>query len=218
MRSVTSMGMDGVITVWQDAEEGCIGPVLTGPMGSVSVPRVVFNRSMYGPNLEDEDWEVKSDGDIGDDDGSYQGAYRKKHGRSLPGDVHSQTPIPYNMRGGGELGPTGKVPATMVGADTVGQIFQGQVQPALKGQGKRFSATIGSVARQSYQFVRSCSPVTAPFNAFGNPAGPEIRSINATIPPALEPKRYNLTGLDTDYIQQQADILNIKAAMIERGQ
>lgn len=140
------------------------------------------------------------------------------HGTRLL-DVGSQTPIPIRIGGGSPLGPTGKAPAMMgQGGDTVVSPTRYQRQPALAHIPPETTVTIGSISRQSYQYVREQMPDKRPRNTgagwpSNNPPGVPVRQIGQTIPPALEPPRYSGVGLDTDYIQQQQDILLSKAAL-----
>ena len=140
-----------------------------------------------------------------------------------------QTPVPVGIGGGSGMGVfaivgglgelIAKAPAMMaMGADVVGQVFRGQRYPAISRVRPETTGTIGGVARQSFQYVRPLVPYPYPSNAFGNPnIGGEVRQIDATIQPALEPPRYNLTALDTEYLQQQHDTLVLKTLLRERG-
>lgn len=183
-------------------EDGSCYPML---LGGLRAPNLIF--------AHDQDGSTQPDGDGVDFEPG------RIHGKRLL-DVGSQTPIPIRIGGGSFLGPTGKAPATMgVGSDCVSQVTRYQRYPAIADIRPETTGTIGSVARQSRQYVREQMPDKRPRNAWStdNPPGPEIRTIGSTIPPALEPPRHNLAGLNTDYIQQQQDLLDIKSMMIERG-
>ena len=140
------------------------------------------------------------------------------HGTRLV-DVGSQTPIPITIGGGSPFGPTGKTPAMMAaGGDTPVSPTRSQRWPSIARIHPETTVTIGSISRQSYQYVREQMPDKRPRNTGAgwpsdNPPGVPVRMIGQTIPPALEPPRYSGVGLDTDYIQQQQDILLSKAAL-----
>jgi hypothetical protein len=129
-----------------------------------------------------------------------------------------QTPLPVMIGGGSAFGPIPKVAA---GNDVVGCVTRYQRYAAIARIRPESTGTIGSVARQSYQYVRPLVPDPRPFNAFGNPVSPtgqpiRSRRIADTIPPALEPPRYNYNGQSQDYLQEQNDILMTKALLMER--
>lgn len=201
-------------SVWGNPNDELDAVFLAGPMGRPGGnPRPIFTRDFYsGPTHPDEQFTF---GHGGEYDG--RGPFVRKHGKTLQ-PTHSQEPIPCVVGGGSPFGPTGKAPATMGGgSDVVGQVLRQQRYPAIRNIRPETTGTIGSVARQSYQWVRDQMPEKRPFNAYpeqGNPMGPNVRQIDATIPPALEPKRYDYTGLDTSYIQEQHDTLMAKAQLM----
>jgi hypothetical protein len=162
------------------------------------------------------------------DDALYGGGLngRAVHGNYLANVANTQTPLPVQVGGGSPLGPLGKGPATLgIGGDVVGAPYRQGRYEAIRNIHPESVSTIGSVARQSYQYVRPPMEMVRPYNAFpeeGNPILPQggnsgRRTIDSTILPALEPPRHNLTNLDTDYFVEQANILDIKQRLAERG-
>jgi hypothetical protein len=145
------------------------------------------------------------------------------HGSHLVNAANAQAPLPMQIGGGSPLGPTGKAPAMLAaGGDLVSAPNRYGRYPAIRNIRPETTATIGSVSRQSYQYVTPLVPMPMPFNAFGNPPSPSgepsrARMIDDTMRPALEPPRYNYVGLDTGYIQEQHDVLQIKAMMAGGG-
>lgn len=176
---------------------------LAEPMGRITPP----------PALQDYD---AISGDT-HRDGEYP--VGRTHGRTRENVATGQTPLAMNMRGGAPGAGFAHNPAAMaVGGDVAGTVTRGQRYPAIAHIPPESGGTIGKVARQSYQFVRNLVPYPYPSNAFGYPnIGGEVRQIEQTVPPALEPQRYDNTGMDTDYIQQQHDTMLLKELMAQRG-
>lgn len=202
-------GHDSLPCVWMETSGGHQPRMLgndDGPwiVGGRRPPPPTFDQSFGASNQPDEVLRQCGPGYI--------------RGRALV-DVGSQTPIPIRIGGGSPLGPTGKTPAMMAaGGDTPVSPTRGQRQPALARIHPETTVTIGSISRQSYQYVREQMPDKRPRNTGSgwpsdNPPGVPVRQIGQTIPPALEPPRYSGVGLDTDYIQQQHDILLSKVAL-----
>lgn len=161
-----------------------------------------------------------------------KGPFRWKGARSVHGTADNddsgitQTPIPISTRGSRPGGPTGAHAALMgQGGDVPVSPYRSSRYNAIRSVPMESSASPGSVARQSRQYVAPLVPMPRPYNAFpeeGNPVLPRggwsgRRDIKGTILPALEPPRHNYTSLDTDYLQQQADIIRIKAELARRG-
>ena len=198
--------MQEIHAVWGESPDGELMPVMLGSRAEVRVGSPLMTRDpISGAKRVDEDW---------------QGPGRV-HGRAYDNRADMQTPLPMGVAGGDAYGPMAKYPATMGnGGDCVGQVTRYQRYPAIAHIRPESTGTIGSVARQSYQYVREQMPDKRPRNAWdplANPPGVDLRSIDSTVPPALEPPRYNYAGLDTDYLQQQDDILTSRALMAERG-
>lgn len=196
-----------------DDEE--IGSVLTeGRPGTVQPGGVIFDHDpVSGSVYPDDNWRERS----------LQQDRAVVHGKSLVNASNAQYPLPMQIGGGTPLGPTGKQPAMLGGTpDLVSAPNRYGRYPAIARVRPETTATIGSVSRQSYQYVRPLVPVPYPFNAFGNPASPDggpsrVRQVDDTTLPALEAPRYNYVGMDTSYLQEQHDVLQIKAMLAERG-
>jgi len=202
---------NGIPSVWGEMNEELL-PVV--PAQSLRVPSSLGDHDpVSGSTYVDEDFRLG-----------------RTHGRTRSNVANTQTPVPVAIGGGtgtgvfsiltamGEM--IAKVPAMMAaGGDVVGTVYRGQRYRAIQNVRPESTGTIGAVARQSYQYVRPLVPYPFPSNAFGNPniATGQVRQIEDTIPPALEPPRYNLTGMDTNYLQQQHDLLLTKARLAERG-
>ena len=199
-------------------------PSVWGEMTDGMLPEAIVPAITIAPTLQTTD---AVSGPTAPDTGQPTG---RTHGRTRSNVANTQTPLPVSSRGpsglgsmalltaGGEL--IAKMPAMMAAAgDVVGSVMRGQRYRAISRIApESTTASIGAVARQSYQYVQPLVPYPYPSNAFGNPnIGGEVRQIDATIPPALEPPRYNLTAIDTDYLQQQHDMLITKALLAERG-
>lgn len=202
-------GHDILPCVWMETSGGhqqmMIGNA-NGPwiVGGMRAPKPTFDQSFGASNQPDEVLRQCGPGYI--------------HGTRLV-DVGSQTPIPIQIGGGSPFGPTGKTPAMMAaGGDTPVSPTRSQRWPSIARIHPETTVTIGSISRQSYQYVREQMPDKRPRNTgagwpSNNPPGVPVRQIGQTIPPALEPPRYSDVGLDTDYIQQQQDVLLAKAEM-----
>lgn len=202
-------------SVWGNPGDELDAVWLEGRMDTVAAPSPIFARdAISGSCFADDHWEEEDFGPA-----NLQSSRQMEHGKHLVNSSNAQYPIPIEVGGGTPYGPLVKYPATMgSGGDCVGQVTRYQRYPAIAKIRPESTGTIGSVARQSYQYVREQMPVKIPFNAFGNPPSPtgepnRVRQIDDTVPPALEPPRYNYTGLDTEYLQQQHDIMLIKGAM-----
>ena len=164
-----------------------------------------------------------------------QGPIRWRSARSIHGAADNddtgitQTPLPVSTRGSSPLGPTGAHAALMgQGGDVPVSPYRTPRYNAIRRIPPESSASPGSVARQSYQYVAPLVPMPRPYN-FQDPVSDGLnpilanggwtgrRDIKSTIPPALEPPRHNYTSLDTDFMQQQSDIIRIKAELARRG-
>lgn len=203
--------MTGIPSVWGEMRDGMI-------------PEAVVPAITVAPALQDRD---AVSGGTHPDDGYPPG---RTHGRTRVNTATEQTPLPLSQRGPSGLGGLqlvtaageviAKAPAMLAQAgDVVAGVLRGQRYRAIQRIApESTTASIGAFARQSYQYVTPLVPYPYPSNAFGNPnIGGEVRQIDDTIPPALEPPRYNLTAIDTDYLQQQHDMLITKALLAERG-
>lgn len=143
----------------------------------------------------------------------------RTHGLGLH-DVGSQTPI--RMRIGGFASPLGKEIPPEANTGCRGTVYRSQRFPAISRVQPETTAVIRTVSRQSYQYVAPLTPVEMPFNAFGNPPSPSgrpnnVRQIGQTIPPALEPPRWNYTGLSTENLQAEHDSMQVKLQLLKRG-
>jgi len=199
---------NSVVVCHEPGEIG--GPYFEGVMGTVRPPSpIVLGDPISGSAFPDDSLRQH-------DAGNHQAV---KHGSRLVNSSNAQYPIPMEIAGGTPFGPTGKQPAALsVGGDLVSAPNRYSRYPAIARIKPETTATIGSVSRQSYQYIKNDVMDPRPFNAFGNPASPSgepnrVAQIGPTILPALEPPRYNYVGLDTGYIQEQADLLQIKAMM-----
>lgn len=190
-------------SVWMETSGGHQPQMLgnaDGPyiVGGLRAPNPTFARSFGASNQPDEVLRDCGPGYI--------------RGHALV-DVGSQTPIPIRVGGGSPLGPTGKTPAMQgSGGELLVSPTRQQRQRGMERIHPETTVTIGSISRQSYQYVREQMPDKRPRNTgagwpSSNPPGVAVRQIGQTIPPALEPPRFSGVGLDTDYIQQQQDIL-----------
>ena len=200
------------VCCYSDEEIGCV--LTETPQGTVRPGGVIFAEdAVSGPCYPDDNWRERS----------LQQDRAVVHGKHLVNSSNAQYPLPMQGAGGDPYGPTGKMPAVLgVGGDMVGAPTRYGRYPAIARIRPETTATIGTVSRQSYQYVRPLVPVPMPFNAFGNPTSPDggpsrARQVDDTSLPALEPPRYNYVGLDTGYLQEQHDIMQIKAMMAERG-
>lgn len=176
---------------------------LAEPMGRITPPDALQDYDpISGPTHRDDAYPVG-----------------RTHGRTRENVSTGQTPLPLNMRGGPPGISFAHNPAQMaMGGDVAGTVSRGQRYPAIAHIPPESGGTIGRMARQSYQFVRDLVPYPYPSNAFGYPnIGGEVRQIDQTVPPALEGPRYDNTGMDTDYLQQQHDTMLLKQMLAERG-
>jgi hypothetical protein len=197
-------------TVWGNPDEDLDDVFLVEHReGQANAPSPIFHQDpISGSSYPDDNWTEEN----------LRNSDAVVHGKHLVNSSNAQSPLPMVVGGGDAFGPTGKYPATMgVGSDCVSQVTRYQRYPAIARIRPESTGTIGSVARQSYNYVREQMPVKLPFNGFGNPSSPtgepnNVRQIDSTIPPALEPPRYNYTGLDTEYLQQEYDLMLIRAA------
>ncbi len=144
----------------------------------------------------------------------------RTHGLGLPGDVGSQSPV--RMRIGGYVTPFDKAIPPEGNTGCRGTVYRSQRFPAISRIHPESVVTISTISRQSYNYVAPLTPVKYPFNAFGNPASPTGRGHNViqigqTIPPALEPPRWNYTGLSTEKLQDEHDTMMVKVQMMRRG-
>lgn len=201
----------GIMPVW-GVSDNEVEPLYSGARGfSVPVERIGITKTAQSePEIEGT---LFADGRNG----------RALHGIGSDDSGITQTPLPVQVAGGSPLGPLGKAMAALgFGGDVVTSPYRQGRYNAIRKIHPESTGTIGAVARQSYQYVMPLVPMPRPFNAFpeeGNPITGDYgkRTIDQTIPPALEGPRWNYTSLDTDYIQQQHDIMLIKAQMAERG-
>lgn len=122
----------------------------------------------------------------------------ERHGRNIVST--SQTPIPERIAGGQSGGPEGKAPA---------EWFVAGIRRH-DGFSYEHCPTIGSVSRQSYQYVRPSVPYPVPFNAFGNPShSGELeqgghQSIANKIRPPLLNQMYDFQQEDLETIRDTA--------------
>jgi hypothetical protein len=139
------------------------------------------------------------------------------HGLGLA-DVGSQTPV--RMRIAGDHFTHDVPPEANTGCR--GTVYRQQRFPAIRRIHPESTVTIGTISRQSYQYVAPLTPDTRPFNAFGNPPSPSGRPNNVIqidyhVVPALEPPRWNYTGLSTETLQKEHDTVIAKVQMRMRG-
>jgi hypothetical protein len=200
------------VCCYAEDEIGCV--LMETPMGTVRPGGVLFDHDpVSGSCYPDDNWRERS----------LQQDRAVVHGKHLVNSSNAQYPIPMQIGGGTPFGPTDKRPAALgVGGDMVGAPTRYGRYPAIARIRPETTATIGSVSRQSYQYIKSATPDPRPFNAFGNPPSPSgapsrARQVDDTALPLLEAPRHNYVGLDTGYIQEQHDILQIRAMMAQRG-
>jgi len=141
------------------------------------------------------------------------------HGLGLH-DVGSQTTV--SMRIAGYVSPLGKQVPPEGNTGCRGTVYRQQRFPAISRIHPESVVTIGTISRQSYQYVAPLTPVKMPFNAFGNPPSPSGRGNNVIqidyhVVPALEPPRWNYTGLSTETLQSEHDTMNVKLQLLKRG-